>query len=722
MEEHATSSATALSDFIDANRDAILEHWEQFARTIPSARGMNTAALRDHAAGLLAAIAVDLRRAQSEQQRAEKSLGRAPRGGAVTQAELHGADRVAGGFSVNDAVAEFRALRASVLQLWEQANLSAEALASDELIRFNEAIDQALAESLERYAVDKDEHTRRFDALLSSSPDLQFILDVDGTLIYANKAFMRLCDAPARALIGEPVGGLCLSLGPQLARDLPHVVESRKPHRGEISCTPPSAAAITYRYVLMPVLNESGQVESVTGTARNISELNASREKIHRHAYYDSLTELPNRRLFHDRLVQDVRRAARTGNALALLFIDLDFFKEVNDRSGHAAGDQLLQECARRIAACVRGSDTVARIGGDEFTVILNEVNKVSHVEILAQEILDALVRPFSIGGKEVHISASVGITLYPQDAGTPDDLVRNADQAMYVAKHAGRNRFSFFTVEMRDSAWARLKIIDELRHALARHQLEVHYQPIVDLASEAIVKAEALVRWHRPQHGLVLPGEFIGLAEETGLIDDIGTWVMGEAAARAHQWSDLIGAPFQVSVNKSPAEFESRTITQSWDADLALLGRAGERIAVEITEGVLLADSPAIMERLGQLRQTGVQFSIDDFGIGYSSMAYLKKFKVDFLKIDQSFVKDMLTNPFSNVFAETIVLMAHKLGLKVIAEGVETVEQRDRLRTMGCDYAQGFLFSGARPSEEFERLLSARKANAATAALPLDG
>jgi EAL domain-containing protein (putative c-di-GMP-specific phosphodiesterase class I) len=260
--------------------------------------------------------------------------------------------------------------------------------------------------------------------------------------------------------------------------------------------------------------------------------------------------------------------------------------------------------------------------------------------------------------------------------------------------------------MEMRDSAWARLKIIDELRHALARQQLEVYYQPIVNLANEAIIKAEALVRWRHPQHGLVLPGEFIGLAEETGLIDEIGTWVMREAASRARRWSTLVGEPFQVSVNKSPAEFESRTIAKSWDADLALLGRAGERIVVEITEGMFLTDSPGILGRLAQMRQTGVQFSIDDFGIGYSSMAYLKKFQVDFLKIDQSFVKDILSNPFSSVFAETIVMMAHKLGLKVIAEGVETAEQRDCLRMMGCDYAQGFLFSPALPAEEFERLL----------------
>ncbi|MDB5950762.1 MAG: hypothetical protein JWR65_2617 [Massilia sp.] len=289
-------------------------------------------------------------------------------------------------------------------------------------------------------------------------------------------------DSPRRATlaVGTLVPRICPAIGPHLVRDIPQVVETRTPRSGEISTLPPSGEALAYRYVLMPVLNDAGQVESITGTARNIAELNASREEIHRNAYYDSLTELPNRRLFHDRLEQDVRHAARTGNSLALLFIDLDFFKEVNDRSGHAAGDMLLQETALRITACVRATDTAARIGGDEFTVILTEVNKVSHVGIMAQKLLDALARPFSIGGKEVHVSGSVGVTLYPQDAITPGDLLRNADQAMCVAKQAGRNRFSFFTVEMRHSAWVRLQIIDELRHALAKQQLEVFYQPIV--------------------------------------------------------------------------------------------------------------------------------------------------------------------------------------------------------------------------------------------------
>ena len=704
----STSTSAGLPDFIYANLDTILEHWERFARSIRSAHGMNASALRDHAAGLLTAIAADLEHAQTSFEQDEKSKGRAPRRATVTEAELHGADRVARGFSVNDTVSEFRALRASVLHLWGEAERLPSPGAGQQVIRFNEAIDQALAESMERYAFDKEETTRRFDTLLSSSPDLQFILAVDGSLIYANKAFLYLCDSPAQSAQRDHIARLCPVIGTQLAGELPRVIETRAPCSGEISCTPESGPTLTYRFALMPVLNDAGQVESITGTARNISELNASREEIYRNAYYDSLTDLPNRRLFHDRLEQDVRHAARTGNALALLFIDLDFFKEVNDRSGHAAGDVLLRESARRISACVRATDTVARIGGDEFTVILTAVNKVSHVEILAQDLLDALATPFRIDETEVRVSGSIGVTLYPQDASSPGDLVRNADQAMYFAKQTGRNRFSFFTVEMRDSAWVRLQVIDELRHALAREQLEVFYQPIVNLASGVIAKAEALVRWHHPRHGVVLPGEFIGLAEETGLIDDIGAWVMAEAAARAREWSTLIGTPFQISVNKSPAEFTGRTVMQSRDADLALLAGAGRQIAVEITEGLLLNDTPGVLERLGQLAQAGVQFSIDDFGIGYSSMAYLKKFKVDFLKIDQSFVKDITTNLYSKVFAETIVLMAHKLGLEVIAEGVETAEQRDFLKTMGCDYAQGFLFSKPTSSACFERLLAA--------------
>jgi diguanylate cyclase (GGDEF)-like protein len=707
MDDVPLQREALLPAFIRNNLEAILVEWEQFAKSISSARHMDTEALRDHASGMMLAIADDLESAQTPLQQAEKSRGRAPRNALDYAAERHGAARVASGFSVDDAVSEFRALRASVLLLWATAN-NAEKLSTDQSLRFNEAIDQALTESLMRYAIEKDEYTRRFDTLLSSSPDLQFILDGRAHFLYANIGLAKRLNTVVDAIVGKPVSAFCPQLAAQLQRDLDHIVAHRESLRGEFSCHADQQEPVTYRYVLIPVINDAGVVESVTGSARNISELRASEDKLLRNAYYDSLTDLPNRMLFRDRLEQEVRYAGRTGLTLALLFIDLDGFKEVNDRHGHAAGDRVLQESARRISACVRASDTVARLGGDEFTVIITDVRKVSHVEVLAQQILRGLQRPIALQGNNAAVSGSIGITLYPQDALMPEDLVRNADQAMFVAKKAGRNRFSFFTKEMRDAAWARLRVIDELRQAVACHQLVVYYQPIVDMASGTIVKAEALVRWHHPRSGLVLPSEFISLAEETGLIGEIDAWVLEDAVGRACQWSDLLGAPFQVSVNKSPVEFMDRTMMKTDDPDLLMLTAAGDRVAVEITEGVMLNEAASVREKLNLLQRAGVQFAIDDFGIGYSSMSYLKKFKVDFLKIDQTFVKDMMNSHESRIFAETIVLMAHRLGLKVIAEGVETCEQRDWLKAAGCDYAQGFLYSEAVSAGRFRDLLAA--------------
>jgi len=695
-----------LSDFIHSNTAQILDEWEKFAKEIPAARHLKQSALRDHAGGMLRAIAADLEQPQTAVEQAQKSKGRAPRNAMQTQAGLHGAARVSEGFSVNDAVSEFRALRASVLRLWADANPIAPQSFSDELIRFSEAIDQAMTESLARHSSDKERYASLFDTLLSSSPDLHCIFDVDGRLIYANRSFAKLHGMSINQVIGKNFFDLFPALGASLRPALQQVIDDKATHRDEIAYTAAPGKEVTYDYLFVPVVSDEGKVKAIAGTAHDVTERKASEEQIRRSANFDSLTGLPNRGLFRDRLEREVKHSARTGLPLALLFIDLDGFKEVNDRLGHDAGDQLLRETAQRISSCVRGTDTVARVGGDEFTVILTEVNKTAHVEILAQQILDELSKPFTILQKDVYISGSIGITFFPQDATTPEHLIRNADQAMYVAKKAGRNRFSFFTIGMRNVAWARLKVIDALRHALPLHQLSVYYQPIIDLSTGRIVKAEALLRWHHPQNGLVLPGEFIALAEETGLIGEIGEWVLEQAVARAREWSALLGAPLQISVNKSPVEFMSKAPLKHWDTQLAALDLAWNSISVEITEGVLLNDSPRVREKLSNLQQAGVQLAIDDFGTGYSSMSYLRKFKVDFLKIDQSFVQDMTTNSDSRIVAETIIVMAHKLGLKVIAEGVETAEQRDWLTTAGCDYAQGYFFSQPLSSQDFETLL----------------
>ncbi|HJV75441.1 MAG TPA: bifunctional diguanylate cyclase/phosphodiesterase, partial [Noviherbaspirillum sp.] len=374
----------------------------------------------------------------------------------------------------------------------------------------------------------------------------------------------------------------------------------------------------------------------------------------------------------------------------------------------HDAGDKLLRQCADRICACVRAADTVARLGGDEFTVILIDLESRAHVEDIAQKILDALARPFDLGQERVHVSGSIGITLHPDDGNDPERLVQNADQAMYVAKNAGRNQFRFFTRSMQEQAWHRITMMGELRNALPRKELRLHFQPVVELASGRVTKGEALLRWQHPQKGMLLPSEFITLTEESGLIHEIGNWVFMQSSIWSKRWSEQNGALFQVSVNVSPIQFMQHKSIMNWGRHLTELGMAWNSVLVEITEGVLFNTSSTTEEQLLGMRDAGIQVAIDDFGTGYSSMAYLKKFDVDYLKIDQSFVRGTAPDSTSRTIAETIIVMAHKLGLKVIAEGIETPEQRDWLQHAGCDFGQGYLFSRPVPPEEFERLLHA--------------
>lgn len=441
-----------LSDFIRANSGSILLAWEQFARQLPFAREMDMTALRDHASGILQAIIADLEQPQTPSEQEAKSKGLGPKALKQTEATMHGAARMQEGFSVNAALSEFRALRASVLRLWSASDPGLISATVEEMTRFNEAIDQALAESVERYSADRDYYTRLFDGLLSSSPDLNFILDLDDRFIYANKALADLHGTSSREIVGKRFDELALASATQLREKLAQVKATKAIFRAEIPLRLPSGQEAQFEWILIPILDEEGALDAVAGSARDITERKQSEEKVIRAANYDALTELPNRNLFHDRLERDLKHAARTGLPVALLFVDLDGFKEVNDRLGHDAGDQLLRQAARRISACVREMDTVARLGGDEFTVILAEIKRTSHIGILARRILDELARPFLIGEEEVRISGSIGIAFYPQDAATPDDLVRHADEAMYRAKKAGRNRFSFFTVTLRDS------------------------------------------------------------------------------------------------------------------------------------------------------------------------------------------------------------------------------------------------------------------------------
>lgn len=467
----------------------------------------------------------------------------------------------------------------------------------------------------------------------------------------------------------------------------------------------------SYKWILARgmVVNRGpdGSPLRMVGANTDISQLKAAEQNVWMQANFDTLTGLPNRRLFYDRLEMKLRQADRTDEVLALLFIDIDRFKEVNDTLGHHIGDALLIQAAQRIKDCVRDYDTVARLGGDEFTVILTAQHKSFDTGTIAQKIIDKLSTPFLLGDGETYVSASIGIALYPNDADSVNELVKNADQAMYVAKNAGRKRFCFFTKDMQESALERMRLVADLRGAVVEQQFQVYYQPIVSLATGKVHKAEALVRWQHPQRGLVSPAEFISVAEEIGAIHDIGDWVFMQAAHQVSNWQKKYAPEFQISVNKSPVQFEGeRRGHASWIEQLRNLKIAGNSIVIEITEGILMNSSATVTDSLIQFRDAGIQVAVDDFGTGYSSLAYLKKFDIDYLKIDQSFVRNLSPDSSDRALCEAIVRMAHSLGLLVIAEGVETAQQRDLLKEIQCDFAQGYLYSRPVPADQFEQYL----------------
>ncbi len=453
--------------------------------------------------------------------------------------------------------------------------------------------------------------------------------------------------------------------------------------------------------------DEQGFKFKLTGVSQDITEKKRSEETIWKQANFDPLTALPNRRMFQDRLEHEIRKSNRDGSPLALMFIDLDKFKEVNDTLGHDKGDILLTEAAQRIARCVRESDTVARLGGDEFTVILSELDDPACIERIAQTIIDALVAPFKIVKDTAYVSASIGITLYPNDAANLEILMSNADQAMYASKSAGRNRYSYFTHGLQEAALNRMHLINDLRGALSDNQFRLHYHPIVEMGSGSIHKAEALIRWQHPSRGLINPAEFVMLAEESGMIVEIGDWVFREAAVQVQRLRATHHPEFQISVNKSPIQFRNDDhYFREWLPHLQKLGLPGECISIEITEGLLLDATDAVQAKLLDLRDAGIQVALDDFGTGYSSLSYLKKFDIDYIKIDRSFVRNLTATSDDMALCEAIIVMAHKLGLKVIAEGIETATQRHLLAAAGCDYGQGHFFSHPLPAQEFEAML----------------
>lgn len=453
-------------------------------------------------------------------------------------------------------------------------------------------------------------------------------------------------------------------------------------------------------------LHASDGKSYIWSIVEDISAQKKAQEAVWYHANFDDVTGLPNRRLVYQRLEEEIARAHGSGRRMALLFIDFDRFKEINDAFGHDKGDMLLKEAARRLGERLSEVDTVGRLNGDEFMIVAAE-DHIRRLGELADDLRKALGAPYRLGADLAYSSVSIGIAVFPQDGENAEALVRHADQAMYEAKGLGRNRCRFFRSALQEEATRRGRIANELHGAIAGAQFRLFYQPIIDLETNEVLKAEALLRWQHPVMGLVGPADFIPVAEQTGEIIAIGEWVFEEVLRQLAIWDAAGLPPIRIGVNRSPVEFrQSGNVLDAWADRLADHGLSGQRIVVEITEGLLVELSDTVRDQFERLQQMGIALSLDDFGTGYSSLAYLRKFDVDFLKIDRAFVQGLERGSDNLALCEAIIVMAQKLGIEVVAEGIETEDQRALLVTAGCRLGQGFLFSRPLPADAFATYL----------------
>jgi diguanylate cyclase (GGDEF)-like protein len=476
--------------------------------------------------------------------------------------------------------------------------------------------------------------------------------------------------------------------------------------RGELRNRRKDGSLYDEEMTITPVQNSRGEITHYIAIKLDITERKQSEERMVHLGHYDALTDLPNRVLLMDRLNQLTKAAQRRKSKVAAVFIDLDRFKEVNDSLGHHAGDVLLQTVAKRFSNAVRGEDTLARIGGVVFVVVIQGLHKGQDAAIIVKELLSCLVKPITLNGYEHTITASMGISLYPDDATNGQELIRNADAAMYQAKGAGRNTFQFYTGDLNQRALEMLSMEDALRRAIERQEFVLHYQPQVDISSGCVVGAEALIRWNHPDLGLVMPGKFISIAEERGLIVPIGSWVIEEAARQAAVWQNSGRLSIPIAVNVSAVQFRQKYFVEQLANSVRKHGINPNRLELELTESIVMRDAGTTVEILKRLHDLGFRLSIDDFGTGYSSLSYLRRFPIDKIKIDQSFVRDVTQDESAASIVTAIISLARSLKLKVIAEGVQTKEQLEILREMRCDEVQGFLFNPALVSGEFEKLV----------------
>ena len=554
---------------------------------------------------------------------------------------------------------------------------------------------------------DLEESMRMANLIYRTSAEAIVVTDESNRIVDANPAFTALTGYALADVLGAEPSLFDSSMhDPGFYQRMWQDLEAHDHWQGEILDRNSDGAFTAKSVNIRLIRHPDGRVHRHVVQFQDISEQKKKDEEIWRQTNFDALTGLPNRRLFVDRLEQDMRKAHGRNGRLGVLLLDLDRFKDINDNLGHAEGDRALIELTRRLHRCVPDDATIGRLGGDTFGLVVGGVDQRTHLETAAQAILDAVAAPMRLGaGEQAYLSASLGISVYPDDGTDALDLMRNAEHAERLAKRSGRGQFQYFTPFLQEHAQATVRLMNDLRDALAKGELQLYYQPIVDAGTERVRKAEVLLRWMHPKAGLVSPARFIPLAEESGLINDIGDWVLAEAIAATGRWRDKYGSVIELSVNISPRQFDHPD-PLPWLTRIVDAGLPPGSITVEITEGVLVSDAEQVMRCLDALHAVGAKASIDDFGTGFSALAYLKQFKVDYLKIDKSFIDKLTQGGSDRAVTEAIIDLAHRLGIATIAEGVETAAQRELLKALGCDFIQGYYYSPAVTREAFEAFL----------------
>lgn len=548
---------------------------------------------------------------------------------------------------------------------------------------------------------------RKLSSAMEKVADSIFITDADGVIEYVNSAFVIVTGYEREEAIGQ--SPRIMKSGSHDEKFYAQIWEALlrgEVYRNVIVNRRKDGRLYHEAVTITPLTDTQGKVTHFISSGKDMSESIQAQERLHHLAHHDALTGLPNRVLFVERLKHALQRANHRKRAVAVMFLDMDRFKMVNDTLGHEAGDRLLQAMAARLLACVREGDTIARFGGDEFAGLLNDVASPEDVAPIVGKFLEALAPPFVIDGHELFVGGSIGVSLYPDDGTDPQTLMKNADTAMYSAKQRGGNSSEFYYAGMNENALARLSLETGLRHALDRQEFSVQYQPQIDLKNGEVVGFEALLRWDRPDGGPVSPKVFIPILEETGLIVAVGEWMLRTACEQHRAWRAAGLPPLRMAVNISSRQFEGGDLTETLRRVLQDAAMPAEFLELEITESILMKNAARDMEALQTLNALGMRFAIDDFGTGYSSLTYLKRFPIDILKIDKAFVRDITDNGDDAAIVRAIITMAQSLGIQALAEGVETREQVEFLRHQGCDLIQGYYFSPPLSASEAERFL----------------